>query len=275
MKPESLALLLALAGVHALAADPAPAPAAVPAPVPAERLAADAAVFAAPSASAPILARLKAGASLTPAPGEAPLGWRRVEVTGPFEAYARSRDITKGLEVRVGADLHAAPRADAPVLTTAAEGDKADVIGLAGGDWCQIRLEKTLVGFIAVGETANRPSATARPALPAAVPTRPADPGPAAPGRPAQFGGSSADLPRTFQGQLSAAARPIFNPNPPYDYQLTDADGRRIAYLDLRRVVLNVRLASLVGRSVTVTGTLRDTVEGKDLVIAAESLQVR
>jgi len=272
MKPESLALLLALAGTPLLAADPAPAPA--PAPV-AERLAADAAVFAAPSPSAPILARLKAGAALTPAPGEAPAGWRRVEVTGPFEAYARSRDITKSLEVRLGAELHAAPRPDAPVLTLASDGDKADVIGLAGGDWCQIRLEKTLVGFIAVGEAANRPSVAAAPRPPTAAPSRPADPGPAVPGRPAQFGGSSADLPRTFQGQLSAAARPFFNPNPPYDYQLTDADGRRIAYLDLRRVVLNVRLASLVGRSVTVTGTLRDTVEGKDLVIAAESLQAR
>src|SRR3954468_18413026 len=98
--------------------------------------------------------RLKAGATITVV-GEAPAGWRRVEVSGPFEAYAQSRDITKGLEVREGGNIYAAPRKDAQLLAVAAAGDKSEVIGLAGGDWCQVRLEKKLQGFIAVGEAAN------------------------------------------------------------------------------------------------------------------------
>lgn len=284
MKTDLLRLLLALsaaplfAAVPAEPADPAAAPATTAtdkaAPPPAERLSADTAIFSAPDAKAPVLTRLKAGAVITPATGPAPAGWRRVELSGPFEAYAHTRDITKGLEVRVGASLRAAPRADAPELGIATEGDKTDVIGLAGGDWCQIKLEKKLIGFIAVGETANLPATPPRPVP--STPTRPTGPaGPATPGQPAQFAGSTADLPRTFQGQLSAAARPIFNPNPPYDYQLVDANGRRVAYLDLRRVVLNARIESLVGRSVTLTGTLRNTVDGKDLVIAAETLQAK
>lgn len=254
------------------AAEERPAPAAATRPT--ERLAADTAVFAAPDAKSAVVSRLKAGARVTPLPGEAPPGWRRVEVTGPFEAFAHTRDITKGLEVRAGANIRTAPRADAPVLTVATEEDKSDVVGLAGGDWAQIRIEKPLPGFIAVGETANQPAASDRPAL--AAPTRPAGSSRAtAPGRPAQFAGNSADLPRTFQGQLTSAARPIFNPNPPYDYQLTDVNGKRIAYLDLRRVLLNVRLETLAGRSITVTGTLRNTVDGKDLVIAVETLTTK
>lgn len=277
MKPEILRLALALTAVSlvtAQTAEPAAKAADRDAPAaPTERLAADAAVFAAPHPQSPVLTRLKAGTAITPAPGDSPAGWRRVELSGPFEAYAHTRDITKGLEVRVGANLHAAPRADAPVLATTAEGDKTDVVGLAGSDWCQIKVEKKIVGFIAVGETANQPPAPPRPAP--AAPTRPADgtTGSGA-GRPVQFTGSTADLPRTFQGQLTTAAR-LLNPNPPYAYQLSDAAGKRIAYLDLRRVVLNARIESLVGRPVTLTGTLRSTVDGKDLVIAAETLQAK
>ncbi|HYC72338.1 MAG TPA: SH3 domain-containing protein, partial [Opitutaceae bacterium] len=208
----------------------------------------------------------------TPVPGDAPAGWRRVELGGPFDAFVHSRDLNKGLEIRGGASLVEGPRAGAPVITVADEAEQFDLVGTVG-DWVKIRLNKKLTGYIAVGETANLP-APERAAV--APPTRPANPGtPAATGRPAQFAGSSADLPRTFQGQLTSAARPILNPNPPYDYQLTDVNGKRIAYLDMRRVLLNVRLESLAGRAVTVTGTLRNTVDGKDLVVAVETLTAK
>ncbi|MBL9215052.1 MAG: SH3 domain-containing protein [Opitutaceae bacterium] len=237
----------------------------------AETLKSDAAVFSQTDPKSPVLARLKAGAVITPV-GEAPAGWRRVEVSGPFDAFVNNRDITKALEVREGASIYAAPRKDAPLLATAAAGDKTEVTGLVGGDWCQIRLDKKLQGFIAVGETANLPAdpPPAAPAVPA-----PAAPAPSPVGRPVPLAGNTADMPRMFAGRLVLAKRPILNPNPPYDYQLTDASGRRFAYVDTRRLLLTDKIEAYLDRSIAVTGTVRNTVDGKDLVIAAESMQLR
>ncbi|MDB6114021.1 MAG: hypothetical protein JWQ62_966, partial [Lacunisphaera sp.] len=101
----------------------------------ADPLAADTAVFIQTDPKAPVIARLKAGTDVTTA-GEAPAGWRRIEVAGSFEAYVQNRDLTKGLEVRPGANIYSAPRKDAPVMTVAATGDKSELTGLHG-DWAQ------------------------------------------------------------------------------------------------------------------------------------------
>jgi antitoxin (DNA-binding transcriptional repressor) of toxin-antitoxin stability system len=239
----------------------------------ADTLKTDTAVFAQTDPKSPVLARLKAGATVTVV-GEAPAGWRRVEIEGPFEAYAKSRDITKGLEVRDGGNIYAAPRKDAQLLAVAAPGDKSEVIGLAGGDWVQVKLEKKLQGFIAVGEAAN---IAADP-----KPVAPITPAPATPtgpvttvGRPVAMSGNTADTPRLFAGTLVLARRPILNPNPPYDYQLTDSNGRRFAYVDTKRLLLTDRIENFLDRDISVTGTVRNTVDGKDLVIAAESMSLK
>lgn len=249
--------LLALVCAAALAADTLPT---------------DTAVFAQTDPKSPVLARLKAGSTITVV-GEAPAGWHRVEVSGPFEAYAQSRDITKGLEVREGGHIYAAPRRDAQLLAVAAASDKSEVIGLAGGDWVQVRLEKKLQGFIAVGEAANV-SADAKPLLPVTAAPLPAGPVSTL-GRPVPLSAHTADTPRLFAGTLVLARRPIFNPNPLYDYQLTDSTGRRFAYVDTRRLLLTDKMETFLDREITVTGTVRNTVDGKDLVIAAESMALK
>lgn len=239
----------------------------------ADTLASDTAVFLQADPSSPVIARLKAGSAVTTV-GEAPAGWRRVEVTGPFEAYVHNRDITKGLEVREGANILAAPDKTARLLSVAQKGDKTEITGLHG-DWSQIKLEKALQGFVAVGSTANV-AAVERTTAPA-VETNLSAPAPAssAPGRPVPITGNTADMPRNFQGTLVFAKRMILNPNPLYDYQLTDSNGRRFAYVDTRRLVLSGRLENFVGLVVNLTGTVRNTVDGKDLVIDAETLQKR
>lgn len=246
------------------------------APLAAETLATDTAVFIQTDAKSPVIARLKAGATVTVA-GEAPAGWRRIEVPGPFEAYVMNRDITKGLDVKEGASIYSAPRKDAPVMTVAAAGDKTEVTGLKGIDWVQIKLDKPLQGFIAVGETANTPGTPAVHALPVTAP--PAPPAPvgslAAPGRPVTMTGNTADLPRLFAGKLVLARRPLLNPNPPYDYQLVDVSGRRFAYVDTQRLRLTEKIETFLEREITITGTVRNTVDGKDLVIAAEAMTLK
>jgi hypothetical protein len=237
----------------------------------ADILPADAAVFIQPDAKSHVLTRLKRGNTIIYT-GDAPAGWRRVEISGTFEAYAHNRDITKGLEVREGANLLVAPKKDAPVLTVAQEGDKTEVVGLAGGDWCQIRLEKKLQGFIATG--AANISSDPSPALAPAAPAAPAAPVTTV-GRAVPLSGNTADMPRLFAGRLVIAKRAIINPNPPYDYQLTDASGRRFAYVDTRRLLLTDKIEAYLDRQISVTGTVRNTVDGKDLVISAESMQLK
>ena len=219
-----------------------------------------------------MLTRLKSGAAVATA-GEAPAGWHRIEVTGPFEVYVHNRDITKGLDVREGANLLAAPRKDSPIVTVAQHGDKASITGRMQGDWFQFKLEKKLVGFIAVGETANTPAGVTPPTAPATPPA----PAPATPGlgHPVAMTGDTAAMPRLFTGTLVVARRAIFNPNPPYDYQLTDSNGRRFAYVDTKRLVLTEKLDSFLDRAVVITGTVRNTIDGKDLVVDAQSMQLK
>lgn len=240
--------------------------------VAADLLPADAAVFLQPDPKSPVLVRLKAGNTVIYT-GDAPAGWRRVEISGTFEGYAHNRDITKDLTVREGGSILAAPKKEAPALTVAQSGDKAEVVGLAGGDWVQIKFAKKLQGFVATAAAANLAPD------PAPVTMAPVAPVPVAPtnqiGRPAPMAGNTADLPRLFAGRLVLARRALLNPNPPYDYQLVDSSGRRFAYVDTKRLLLTDKLDNYLERLVSVTGTVRNTVDGRDLVIAAESMAVK
>ncbi len=253
-------ILIALACVSSLAAD---------------ILQTDTAVFAQADPKSPVLARLKAGATLNIIADATP-GWRRVQISGPFQAYALSRDIDKGLNVRAGGNIYAAPRKDAQILAVAAEGEKSEVTGLVKGanDWCEVRVDKPLQGFIAVGEAANL-SAEPKPLAPVApAPAAPANPSTAL-GRPVAMSGNTADIPRLFAGMLVLARRAIINPNPPYDYQLIDASGRRFAYVDTRRLLLTDKIENFLNLEVSISGTVRNTVDGKDLVVAAESMSLK
>lgn len=242
----------------------------------ADILTSDTAVFAQADAKSPVLTRLKSGYAITVV-GEAPAGWKRVELTTPIEAYVHNRDITKGLEVKPGSNIYATAKKDAQVISIAAAGDKIEITGLHG-DYCQVKVQKKLQGFIATAETANIPSATTTAPVVAATPSAPTRP-PAntttVPGRPVQMNGSSADTPRMFAGRFVVAKRAIINPNPLYDYQLMDASGRRFAYIDTKRLLLTDKIEAYIDRNIAITGTIRNTVDGKDLVIAAESMQLK
>ncbi|MDB6114993.1 MAG: hypothetical protein JWQ62_1938 [Lacunisphaera sp.] len=242
-------------------------------PASADILTNDTAVFAQADAKSAVLTRLKSGYAITVV-GEAPAGWKRVELTTPIEAYVQNRDLTKGLEVRPGANIYSAPRKDAPVMTVAATGDKSELTGLHG-DWAQIKLEKKIQGFIAIGEMANTP-APADPTPMFAVPTATAPVvSSTAPGRPVAMTGDTAEMPRLFAGKLVLARRAILNPNPVYDYQLVDASGRRFAYVDTKRLLLTDKIEIYLDRNVSITGTVRNTIDGKDLVVAAESMSLK
>jgi hypothetical protein len=251
-----LALALSLAAAAPLACRAAP-------------LTATAAVQTQPDPGSPIVTYLKAGSEPAPAGDSAmaPPGWMAVDLPGPFEAYVLDQDFTKGLDVKPGSSIYLEPKSGAGVLATAAKGDKIEIIGLYG-KWTQVRLEKHLVGYVNLAP----PSAPA----PVDLATAPAAPAPLAEpavGKPAPAGEDAA-LPRVLEGKF-ASTRHVFTPRRPFDWELVDDSGSRLAYLDLSKLLLTDQPGSYVGKSVVVSGAMRPTAEGHDFVIAVESLQLK
>ncbi|MGA3007959.1 MAG: hypothetical protein ABSE59_08715 [Opitutaceae bacterium] len=225
-----------------------------------------------PRTDSPAIAVLKAGTEATPAVGvAAPSGWLAVELRGPFEAYVQNRDFLKNLDVRPGAPIRTSPKLNAPVLTTAARGDSIEITGLFG-KWTQIKLSKRIVGYI---QFASAPAA--RP--PAALPDVAAMSAPSpvvvdsnAPGH--AVSSSTYALPRLLEGKFLSTRHP-FTPRRPYDYELDDVSGNRVAYVDISHLLLTARIQNYITRTVDVYGSVKPINNGNDLVISAESLQLK
>ncbi|HTJ78804.1 MAG TPA: hypothetical protein VL357_07380 [Rariglobus sp.] len=243
------------------------------------------AVFAKPDATTAPVAVLKAGSEPVLAPDTpAPAGWVAVSLAGPHKVYAANKDISKALQVHAGAPYRTEPKADAPIIALAADGDKAEISGLHGR-WTEFKLTKTIIGYIksSASPVVAAPKPVAAPAVskpetlpaPAAAPT---DVAPAAaiviPGKPAPMGdGGSSALPRLFQGKL-VSTYSAFRPRRPYDYQLNDAGGERYAYLDVSKLLATEQFNSYLDRTVVVYGTAKAVPGTKDVVILVESLQL-
>lgn len=256
---------------------------------PAAPLSVTTAVHTKPDASSPTVTFLKAGAEPAIAPGQlatTPAGWMAVELPGPFEGYVENKDLTKSLDVKEGAAIRLAPKADAGVLTVAAKDEKTTITGLRGR-WTQISLERKLVGYINVGSApgylppiATTPAGSA-PVAPASAPmaNAPVSPvayGVAGPGQPAPMVnlGDANALPRQFAGRFVSTRRP-FTPRRPFDYALNDDAGKRYAYLDISKLLLTEQIEKYVDHAVVVFGAARASADGKDIVIQVETLQLK
>lgn len=251
------------------------------------------AVHTKPDRSSPAVTFLKAGtepAVVADSVATTPAGWLAVELPGPFEAYVLNKDLTKGLDPKVGANIYLAPKADAGVLTVAIKDDKCTLTGLHG-KWTQIKLERKLTGYIHVGGAPGYvPAIATTPAAPAQAPTAPAGtPMSAAPVAPGVYGvatgghaapmvnlgdGGAATLPRQFAGKFVSTRSP-FKPRRPYDWALTDDAGKRYAYLDISKLLLTDQIENYVNHTVVVFGAAKNAPESKEIVIAVETLQLK
>ena len=224
------------------------------------------AIHAQPDAATPAIGYLKAGTEPTAAANTtAPQGWMAIELPGPHEAYASNNDFSKSLDIHPGAAIRLMPKADAPILTTMQEGDKTEITGLRSG-WTQIKLSKAVIGYINVGGSSSAPPAAAAPPAPLAM----------AAGQPAPVisSGPASALPHTFQGMLVETKRILLiGPRRDYDYQLNNAEGQRVAFLDVSKVLVTEKMERYLDRLVTVSGVLKQTPDGKDLVVEVESLE--
>lgn len=241
-----------------------------------------------PDEGSPVITLLNAGTAPTVATAAAaatPAGWLAVELPGPFEAYVLNKEIEKSLDIRPGAPIHLSPKADAPAITSMEEGDRAEITGLLG-KWTQIRLEKKLVGYVRVANSAApSPTAAHAPARSSNV-SKPMSPAPMA---PAAYGTSSggqaapqvglnqssgASLPRLLAGKFVSTRKP-FRPRRPYDWALEDDAGKRYAYLDISKLLLTEQIESYIDHAVVVFGSAKPVPDSKEFVIEVESLQLK
>lgn len=247
-------------------------------------LTATTAVQTRPDDAAPIISYLKAGTEPTATADSlatAPAGWMAIEVAGPFEAYVQNKDIGKSLDIQPGALIYLQPKLDSGPLAIMAKGDKFEITGLRG-KWTQIRLDKKVVGYIHVTGAASAKSAPA-PVAAAPAPLSPPPAAPAAYGTSTGGGaapmvnlgdGGSSSLPRLFQGKFVSTKRP-FAPKRPYDYQLNDDAGVRYAYVNLAKLLVTESPEKYLDRVVVVHGTAKNMPNTNDIVIEAESLQLK
>ncbi len=241
--------------------------------------------------TATIVATLKAGTepAVTVSGTTVPAGWTAVTLAGPHEVYAANKDVTKALDVRPGSPYLTEPKAGAPVLALAEKGDQTEITDYRG-KWTKFRLSKPVIGYIKTpAKPAANPAASAAtkatasaPAMAVtAAPLKDAQP-PAAPapatvniGRAAPMGdGGSSALPRLFQGKFASTYNPL-RPRRPYEFQRTDDAGSRYAYVDISKLLATEQLNKYVDRTVVVYGTARSVPGSTEMVIVAESLQLR
>lgn len=274
---------LALALVLAALSLPGARAAVLEAPLPA---------YASPDASAPILGTARSGTALSSVP--APAGWAAVELAGPHTVYVTHKDTLKNFEVRPGAAYLSAPRANAPVLGLAGENDVAEFADVEG-KFNKFSLNKALVAYVRVpvaqvapvvapapapASHAAHAAATPAPAVDTLPPLMDDLPGtlpqnipanrPVAPGQSVESG--EPRLARTFFGIVASSRNPL-RPRRPYDFQLNDDGGTRIAYLDISKLLLTEQIEAFVGRPVSILGTAETS--GHDLVIRVESLKLQ
>lgn len=238
----------------------------------------DTSIHVRPTATAPTIGTLQAGTepvAVTTGYGVLPSGWLAVSIKGPHEVFVQQKDLTKSLDAKPGAPLHREPRTDSDVLTVAAEGDEAEIIGLRGR-WTQLSLKRDIVGYIQVSPTSapsqamSAPPPAPRDPSPAAVPPSPA----AGQAVPIVQNPGEQSLPRLFQGRLTSTRNPL-RPRRPYDYQLTGEGGERYAFADLSKLLLTEQLDKYLDRTVVVYGATQRVPGTQDIVVIVESLQLR
>lgn len=240
-----------------------------------------------PDDSAPVIKVLNAGTApkvATDAPGTTPPGWLAVELPGPFQGYVMNKDVQKNLDIRTGAQVHSAPKPDSNVLTTIDGADKAEITGLLG-KWTQIKLDKRMIGYVRVSQSAAAAGSTA-PATSSRAAAAPLSPPPVpataygvtTAGRAApqvSLGESSGNsLPRLLAGKFVSTRSP-FKPRRPYDWALNDNAGKRYAFLDISKLLLTEQIESYIDHDVVVFGSAKPIAGTKDFVIEVESLQLK
>jgi hypothetical protein len=229
---------------------------------------ADYTVHAEPDTASAILGTLPASTRL-PSPQPGSEGWVPATVPSvPVSGWVRNADIGKDLEVNDGAVVRAEAREDAAPLATIAAGQGANVrIERVERDWSRVSLPggQPGRGFVLL----------APPVEPSTPEMQPVQTLPIADTPPPATGSiNAAGTPRIFAGTFRPTRR-ILGFGPSYPYQIVGADGRRIALLDVRNLLVTTDITSYVNRTVQVRGVAVPTDTGRDVVVVVDTLTLQ
>ena len=86
--------------------------------------------------------------------------------------------------------------------------------------------------------------------------------------------GGGSTLARQFAGRIVSTRRAL-TPRRPYDYALNDEAGKRYAYLDISKLLLTEQIEKYIDHHVVVFGAAKPVPDTKDIVIQAETLQLK
>lgn len=240
-----------------------------------------------PDTGAATIGQFAAGETPRPPLEAAPLteaqraqGWEAISFLDNFRGYVNRADLSKDLNARIGALIYARSERDPNlVMTVAAQGDRFEVLELRG-EWAEVSFRKPLTGFINRAPAPD-PLQDETPIAPTPlIETLPlVDSGEQAqpPEAHGQIVASRAAIPidghiRVFEGRL-ARPRAWLGRGPPYQHQIVDTAGRRIAFLDMSKLLITAPIEDYLNRNFQVFG-IAEPIEGRrDFVIRAEHMR--
>ncbi|MFP4540037.1 MAG: hypothetical protein ACLFR7_00280 [Opitutales bacterium] len=237
-------------------------------------------LYAAPDSSAPVIAELTDPSALgTPQPVEEVEGWAMATYEGLLTGYVRVDEITPEGAFSDSAPVLAAAQEDAPLIATlSARQPPADLEIVAEEDgYRRIRFAGTTRVYLPATASPAREAGQVKEIVAPADEARPpaddmeaeaaVDTPPPAP-LPPRLEPSVPDTSITLRGSLQSAGRRLLFFSPPHPYVLRDAQGNRIAWLDLEGAVLARPLPQMLDTEVFVYGEWRQR-EGSDTMILA------
>lgn len=205
-------------------------------------------------------------------------GWEPISFLDNLRGFVKRNEVTKDLLVSPGADVYAsAEENSANIITRADRNDLFQVEKLVG-DWVEVSFRKPVIGFVlpaASGSDGTRDAATSDFSALEEAPASTTN----APSTNAAPVSNRAAIPtdgilRAYEGRLSKP-RSFFGRDPLHPFQIIDASGNRIAYLDLGRLLITTPLEHFIGREFHFYGRAEPIEGRRDFVIRVEQMRQR
>jgi hypothetical protein len=232
----------------------------------------------------------------------AALGWQFTDYSGMTTGYVPDAKIGKDLLPVENAIIYSRPEADSPVLTVFRKDMPLEIVDT--GLWWELRLEASFpVYFVStappelpavtgIATVEAQPAVTESPALPPASPSITTDPVVDTPaGTPATapaFTPSDRSTPpavgplrdpafagQSYEGIFKRSSKRFGLFRPKADYFLENAQGRRVAWVDLSKIVIPGSISNYLDEAVIIHGP-RDKVDSsRDWIIHARNMRLK
>lgn len=177
-------------------------------------------------------------------------GWETILYRGNYIGYVRSNTLA-GDYVRPGTKVYMEPSEQSPVMQTLQTARQAYLKARANNEWSQVVFNGVMpLFFMRTTGLSDQMIASNDPGL-------------------------SANISRTHIGKFERVSAVNRMLGGDYDYQLSDSQGKVIAYVEINNALFVGRIEEYWGKMVTIEGTTRDRPGSVPVVIEARFLGLR